>query len=477
MNVKTVIRFKVIIFLALLSFSANASVGNAKRLYEKNKRGTKYYPAIASELARSGFNFAATPFIKEYLISKNRLYAERIDSTIDKIVTAVGVKQFEVLPSSILAKSKAPMMRYILAKKYFREGKYNDALQVLSSSIPGGHPIKPFASHLIGSIYSLTKRYGSAIAAYRECINLSNARLGGQKSPNRIRQLKINRDYCVIGIPRTEFATRNFERANLHYLDLPKDSYVWPEILFEEAWNSFYMRDYNRTLGKLVTYKAPVFTHIFNPEIDVLTALTYMELCLWADAKKAVNNFYRVYQRDAKRVDRFLRTYGKNYKYFYMLAKSAKDGKPQGNSLLGTILAAIVKNPSYLELHDAFMMGKKELGRIKKLGNNTFKKILLKNLKTALQLQRNLIGAYVKRTLTNYSQQMTWSLEGMSYIKLEVLARKKTELYSFMDENRTRGDIQYLKRNDKQYFWTFNGEFWADELGDYVFALKSECKR
>ena len=35
---------------------------------------------------------------------------------------------------------------------------------------------------------------------------------------------------------------------------------------------------------------------------------------------------------------------------------------------------------------------------------------------------------------------------------------------------------QYIvERNEKQYFWDFNGEFWADELGDYVFALKSEC--
>ena len=64
----------------------------------------------------------------------------------------------------------------------------------------------------------------------------------------------------------------------------------------------------------------------------------------------------------------------------------------------------------------------------------------------------------------------------MSYIKLEVLSKRKRTLYN---ENkgitRSRGSLRYLKRNDKQYFWTFNGEFWADELGDYVFALKSEC--
>ena len=64
----------------------------------------------------------------------------------------------------------------------------------------------------------------------------------------------------------------------------------------------------------------------------------------------------------------------------------------------------------------------------------------------------------------------------MSYIKLEMLSQKKRRLYEQADNGkRQRGDIQYLPRNEKQYFWDFNGEFWADELGDYVFALRSEC--
>ena len=56
-----------------------------------------------------------------------------------------------------------------------------------------------------------------------------------------------------------------------------------------------------------------------------------------------------------------------------------------------------------------------------------------------------------------------------------LLAQKKALLYSFDKKERSRGDIKYIQRNEKQYFWNFNGEFWADELGDYVFALKSEC--
>ena len=39
---------------------------------------------------------------------------------------------------------------------------------------------------------------------------------------------------------------------------------------------------------------------------------------------------------------------------------------------------------------------------------------------------------------------------------------------------RGRSDVP---RRDYQYFWSFNGEFWNDELGDYVFGLESECTR
>jgi hypothetical protein len=94
-----------------------------------------------------------------------------------------------------------------------------------------------------------------------------------------------------------------------------------------------------------------------------------------------------------------------------------------------------------------------------------------------MTLQRNLIGSYVRGQMQLYGAQMLKAFEDMSYIKLEVLSKRKTELYGDVTPmDRKRGDIAHLKRTDKQYFWTFNGEFWADELGDYVFSLKSECR-
>jgi len=79
-------------------------------------------------------------------------------------------------------------------------------------------------------------------------------------------QLIINHDYCIAGLARVQFASKDYKKADLTYLDIPKESFVWPEILFEEAWNSYYQRNYNRTLGKLISYKAPIFDFIFKPE-------------------------------------------------------------------------------------------------------------------------------------------------------------------------------------------------------------------
>ena len=165
----------------------------------------------------------------------------------------------------------------------------------------------PFVKFLEASIYTLLKRYDRAINSYDKCISESGSRFKKSLDKNSLRQLAINRDYCIVGIARTYFAKGEYEKANSAYLDLKKNSYIWPEILFEEAWTSFYLRNYNRTLGKLVTYKAPVLSYYYNPEIDVLGALTYLEMCLWGDAKKTVDNFYAEYYADSKDIDSFLR--------------------------------------------------------------------------------------------------------------------------------------------------------------------------
>ena len=105
-------------------------------------------------------------------------------------------------------------------------------------------------------------------------------------------------------------------------------------------------------------------------------------------------------------------------------------------------------------------------------------KILFQSkLKIVLDEYRTVLGAYIRSGMVSKYSELYSAFEGMSYIKLEILALRKEKLYQtdVTPGRKKRGDVKYIQRNDKQYFWTFNGEFWADELGDYVFALRSEC--
>ena len=73
----------------------------------------------------------------------------------------------------------------------------------------------------------------------------------------------------------------------------------------------------------------------------------------------------------------------------------------------------------------------------------------------------------------------------MSFIKSDMLAHMKNRIeqksgkLATMSEDEDgvlkRGNSS-VDRKDYQYYWSFNGEFWNDELGDYVFALESECR-
>ncbi len=470
---------KSFIFIALvfvINLSANASYRGAQQIYQQGDIAR--YPQLVNELINEKMYFSATPFLKEYLATTTKPSEAALENILDNLITEVGIRQFEVLPVNVLEKSNAPTIRYILAKKFFRQGKYDQAIKYLEKPISESNAVKPFALLLEASILSVTGKGDKAVSLFRNCMEVSNSHLNREKDKERIWQLKINRDYCLVGIARTEFALKKHESANSSYLDLQKSSSIWPEILFEEAWNSFYLKDFNRTLGKLVTYKAPVFTYIFNPEIEVLKALSFMELCLWDDSKKVVEDFYNKYESQSEQYKKLISSMGKDYIKFYNLMKDRNDGRKNSLPLLQTALSAIAKDSAYRELLASYSEAHIEIEKVNSMESSKFKTILIENLKDSLNLQRDLIGGYAKAQLQVYGAQMNRAFEDMSYIKLEILSKRKTELYEQVSlrGERARGDFMYVKRTDKQYFWNFKGEFWADELGDYVFALRSECK-
>lgn len=361
-----------------------------------------------------------------------------------------------------------------MAKKALRKGKPAQAIK-RAANINPNHPVYPFAANLLGAAFASVGKNDDSIKYFKECQRASESMSGKTSLPAVQNQLQINRDYCELGVARAMFGAKRYKEADLKFLDIPKTSPIWPEVLFEEAWNSYYLKNYNRTLGKLVTYKAPIFDYVFNPEIETLRALTYLKMCLYQDAKKISDSFYDEYLKPARRLRLYLKRNRTNYKYFYRLMLDYEKLKKSDTPLLTRLLKSVYREGSYQEVRESLIQAAKELEKTKNMPRSSFRNVLINNLNEVVQSQKNIMGAYVKSRLVGKYAQLYKAFEGMSYIKLEVLEQRKARLYRYEEDQGKRGDVKYIQRNEKQYFWNFNGEFWADELGDYVFALGSEC--
>lgn len=454
-----------VLFLMLLMASDSfASWRSAERAYSKNSRSIKSKRVIILNLVAAGNYFSSLPMMKEYLISGRKNLDSQMDEALNTIVKNVGAKQFEVLGIKFLRRSKSDAIRYILAKKYMKKRQYSKALRSLRN-ISRSHYFYPFAKNLEGTIESIQGNTVNASRAFKACASTVG---------NEFKE-KLNKDYCTAGLARLSFQKRKYDQSDLLYLDIPKSSYIWPEILFEEAWNSYYLKNYNRTLGKLVSYKAPVFDYIFNPEIEVLRALAYLKLCLYKDAREVHKEFYATYYRGAKQLRRYLKKYKNSHKFFYNLMNRFEQSRDGGFDLLTTTLKNVEREVVYNDLKKQLVSASVEYERIKQKPRSRLRSRLIRDISDVIISYKKIIGHYVRAQLITSYAKLFKAFEGMSYIKLESLKKEKESLYNFEDKV-TRGDVRFIERNDKQYFWTFNGEFWADELGDYVFALGSECK-
>lgn len=465
------------LFLGTLFFASTAfaSYEAADQNYGKGTINLSGYRKTILELVRDGYYFSTAPWMKDYIVRNGGPLDKEMEQALDTMLYHTGVKPFESLPEEVLSKSRSGNIRYILAKRLFKKGKNAEAMAELNS-ISGDHPAYPFVANMKGSIQSAMGDQKEAESHFKDCIRASERRMGKVDSIVLKNQLETNRDYCVAGIARSQFAMQDYKKAEFTYLDIAKDSFVWPEILFEEAWTSYYLKNYNRTLGKLVSYKAPVFDFIFKPEIEVLKALTYLKMCLYEDAKKTADDFYNQLLNPSRDLRGFLLSRGKDYRYYYNLVADHEDNKPAPLPIIDTVIKNVRKDAAYLEMKSALTAAIGEYNRLRKRSNSSMNANLVKNVKTLADEYRTTLGAYVRAGLVSKYAELYSAFQGMSYIKLEVLAQRKERLYQTdAVDGKKRGDVKYIERNDKQYFWTFNGEFWADELGDYVFALRSEC--
>jgi hypothetical protein len=386
---------------------------------------------------------------------------------------------------------------YALGKDTLLAGDSAKAIEYLRN-IHSSSPLWPFALQLRASAHAILGQNFDAIRDFRGCVADSSEILGRHNRhflhiENAKREADDLKARCIAGEARTLYQMEKFEEADRVYDRISKASFVWPDILFEQAWNSFGRGEYNRSLGRLVSYKSPALDFVFNTEIEVLRAQSFLALCLYSDADQVLKEFDKKYTGLGEEVKDFVERHSDNLPEFYHQGKKALKSSLYGANAFGHVMNRFVRSAYFQSLvfnenqiknehKKVWHLDRSQKGVSHQLGRG-FPGFLDEILHWRGRTIQLLGGAFVKNSLMDYHAAMIEDYEKMSFIRLEMLKDAKDKLMGLKSSedgqsgsaSRARGQLEPARRDD-QYRWSFNGEFWFDELGDYVFGLESACR-
>ncbi len=450
---------KILLSLFLVSSSMSFSQPDTGKLFYK--KSIKHY---------KDRNFNLSLYFLFSLIKKNNGASAKEKKLLNVLLAQTGTLPLYLYDVSLLEKISNPYINLHLANIYFKKKMYDKAM-TYAAQVPKKNKFYAEAQLLTGTTLQVLGNPNYP-THYKTCIQSASSR--AKKVSNKKFGLYYNliKENCQINYARDLFKKREYALSNATYNEIPKTAYSWPYILLEKGWNYYKQKDYNRTLGVLMTYESPLLSSYFLPEAEILKALSYYNLCLYKDTAILIEKFFKVYKKRSRNLRSFVKTHKNPETYFDFIDK--KNSSLIENQYIKSLRNQLKKKLKVNLHYGSYKKAKKELMALKKKGASGRD---IKFLEFTLKSMKKKIGRHVQEYFYYFINQINFVASEMFNIRLEIITRKKDLLYDDkkLISSRARGSHNEVNRSSDEFFYTFKGAFWADELGDYSFGLKSNC--
>ena len=467
----------LMIITFIISSNALADIKSATDLY-KQPQSLKRDRDMALELFKSKYFFSSLAFAKNYIAGAKDLDPE-FEAVIEKLMVKTGTMSFSYMDRKILKKHlSSPTLALAYGIRMSQLKNWEESNKALSN-VPDNHKFASEARMLQGAALNMLLKDNEAVQMYKRCTKVSQTIEQDAEKEKLGRYYAIIKESCFIHLARIEYRNGNYEQAKELYRAIPKTSYRFPFILMEKAWNAYQREDYNRSLGVLVAYKSPLMTSYFFPEAEVLRALSYFRLCLWEDSMVTIENYYKRYKAQSDILRELLLKHKNSHTYFLKMAFAPIEETEKMHPYVRNMMTQIRKKIKFSIDLVAYKKAQNELKFIQNLPTSKLRNLMEGELKETLKWRTTHLNHYIKKQMFDFVNEIHKFSYEMFNIKLEILARKRDLVWDNKQliSDRSRGSHENLKRESDEHFYDFRGEFWADELGDYSFGLKSNCEK
>lgn len=453
---------KLIILYAAMLMSCIAFAEEKKKTFSEALEDKKYYYSALNEF-----------FYETY----SRTIINDDLKRLEDLLYYTGIELLEDYDPSLLLKYPTSSTRFILGRQALQSKKYKQALDLLSKIHPD-HRYYPEGKLLEAQVYDQQNKTKNRGEAYDNCIASAEKHEGSAQTDKIKRYYRMVAEICLVNKARHHFKVEEYKESINAYDRIPKKSYKWPYLLLEKAWVYYQMGDYNRTLGLLTTYKSPLLDTYFFPEAEYLAALAYFRLCLYEDSLTIINQFYQVYRPRFQALDSMLKKNRNSQTFFYNIMLKDDAELSGDKEFVNQILVRMKKQTRFSLDFNAIHKIKQEIARIEQNEKKPIKSKLVPHLSEVRDNMIAKINYNAKTDIFQFLDTIPFLSQELFKLNLEIISRKKDLVYmnKKLISDRSRGDYSNVKRSRFEYFWKFEGAFWADELGDYSLGLKSNCQ-
>lgn len=443
---------------------------------------------IAQQLPQSASYF----FLKAISNGDDRVIRLALNGT-ESLVDSLGGSIFKKYVLKYTKEDQYPRKQrdyflYFMAQDHLQGTRPNDVIRVVNDM---SQEFSQYPSALFhrGTAHLMLGNIESGINDFKACARLAEQRKFSRgQNKHETRELK---NKCLAGVARGYYQGKNYIEAEAWYDQVEIQSFSWPQIQYERAWTSIARGDYNRALGRLVTYKAPGLSWFHDSEVEMLRAISFLQMCIYDEVEKESAAFMQKYGKVGQSIKSMLDEGAggspRALVRMFQRGMDAMNNKVHSEDPVHQVMNRFVRSPYFVQLARTGDRVKKEFLHLNSLGDAGRRGLggfLRDVLNWRWQSAQEAGGIFVRERLSTEYKALLANVATIDIVKLEMLRRSRTQVEQMSTNlnagqdiwgNKKRGSLGRPSIRNNQYFFQFNGEFWADELGDYVFALRPEC--
>lgn len=369
---------------------------------------------------------------------------------------------------------------YLVGRNLYQQMEGDEALRLLGA-VSKRSPYYAQARYIAGINHVANYQAKPAVEQFKEVLRFLEDKDKGDGLNASDRDLM---ELGTLAMARTFYSTGDYETSLKYYSRIKRKSEYWPKALFESSWAFFQTDDYNKALGNLHSLNSPFFADSYFPEGPILSAVIYFYNCKYDRVRLVLDDFDYYYSPLIDEVQAVLSRY-QDPSEMYDWIESLKKGKVDFDAQVYQILNAALNDAEVSRRFDLVRTVEAETNKIGTMPDawksSPLGESLVQESELALSFARSSAGTLARQRLERVVRELEELTRQKEEITFEVARAEQGQIQADIRAGMSVGQnitkAPEIKVSDQELYWTFDGEYWRDELGAYVFNMNSECSR